>query len=165
MAVAYYAKVRKVGDWVVGLQNSPSPPTYAPTADEYAVEITEAQYNTAQGTGLKYDGSEILRYRWTGTAFAINPDTRPVVTFTPDRIEAEIGDVVSVALSHSGGITGLREFFLAGVSTRVDFTAGAATAVIDTAMPVDFLVGPQQQFSVAAPLWVTIYTREIGPKG
>lgn len=164
--MAYYAKVRKADDFVVGLQNSPSPPTYAPTADEYAVEITEAQYNAAHSTGLKYDGSEILRYRWTGTTFAINPDTRPVVTFTPDRIKAEVGDkFITVQLDHSGGITGLREFFLAGVPTRIDFTSGVATVTIDTDLPVDFLVLPQQEFSVATFLHVTVYTRKIGPKG
>ncbi len=161
--MSFYAKVRKADDLVVGLSVlDPSQAVKFPLdADVSLIEITEAQHTTASA-GLFYDGSDIPKFAWTGTAFAVNPDLRPVVTFTPDRIKAEIGEVVTVQIDHSGGLDGTKEFDLAGVPMRVDFTAGNATVTIDTDRPGDFQVGPQQAFSVAAPLLVTVYARKLG---
>lgn len=162
-----YAKVRKADDLVVGLSVlDPAQAVKFPSdADVSLIEITQAQYDTVNSTGLLYDGSDIPRYKWVDPDFAVNPDTRPTVTFTPAEIKAEVGDAVTVQINHSGGIDGLQEFFLAGVPTRIDFAAGvAAGIVIDTDAAVEFEVRGQQAFQVPVPLHVTIYSRKIGPK-
>ena len=164
--MAFYAKVRKTDDMVVGLSVlDPAQAVKFPSdADVSLIEITEAQHTTASA-GLRHEGSDIPKFKWVDPNFVANPDTRPTVTFTPDTIKAEVGDVVTVDIVHSDGLTVLAEFFLAGVPTRIDFVAGTASdIVIDTAKPVNFQVRSQQQFRVVAPLDVTIYTRQIGPK-
>ncbi len=165
--MAFFAKVRKTDDLVVGLAVlEPAQAVNFPSdADVSLIEITKAQYDTANSTGLLYNGSDIPRFKWVDPDFVINPDTRPVVTFTPDRIKAEIGDVVTVQIDHSGGLDELQEFFLAGVPTRIDFVSGVAAAVaIETSEPVDFFVTSQQAFQIPTSLHVTVYSRKIGPK-
>ncbi len=163
-----YAKVRKLDDLVVGLTVlDPAQAVKFPTdAAVSLIEITEAQYDTANSQGLLYDGSDIPRFKWVDPNFVINPDTRPVVTFTPAEIKAEVGDkFITVQINHSGGLDGLQEFFLAGVPTRITFSAGTAASVpINTDNPVEFFVTSQQAFQVPVPLHVTIYSLKIGPK-
>lgn len=162
--MAFYAKVRKTDDLVVGLSVlEPAQAANFPSdADVSLVEITEAQHATAS-TGLFHDGSNIPKFKWVDPDFVANPDTRPIVTFTPDTIKAEVGDVVTVDIDHSDGITTTAEFNLTGKPTRIDFVSGAATAIaIDTSRAVQFVVGSQQGFRVAAPLRVTVYSRSIG---
>jgi len=165
--MAFYAKVRKTDDLVVGLSvlDSAQAVKFPTDADVSLIEITQAQYDTANSTGLLYDGSDIPRYKWVDPNFVSNPDTRPVVIFTPSEIKAEIGDVVTVQIDHDGGLDGLQEFFLAGVPTRIDFVTGTAAAVaIDTSAAVEFRVTSQQAFQIPIPLHVTVYSRKIGPK-
>ena len=166
--MSFYAKVRKADDLVVGLSTlDPAQAANFPTdADVSLVEITQAQYDTANSQGLLYDGSDIPRFKWVDPDFVINPDTRPTVTFTPAEIKAEVGDkFITVQIDHSGGLDGLQEFFLAGVPTRIDFVAGTAASVpIDTDNPVEFFVTSQQAFQIPIPLHVTIYSLKIGPK-
>ena len=164
--MAFYAKVRKTDDMVVGLSVlEPAQAANFPSdADVALIEITEAQHTTASA-GLLHEGSDIPKFKWVDPNFVANPDTRPTVTFTPDTIKADVGDVVTVEIVHSDGITTLAEFFLVGVPTRIDFVAGTASGVvIDTSAPQEFQVRSQQQFRVVASLHVTIYTRQIGPK-
>ena len=165
--MAFYAKVRKTDDLVVGLSvlDASQAANFPSDADVSLVEITEAQYTTASGAGLLHDGSDIPKFKWVDPDFVANPDTRPTVTFTPAEIKAEVGDVVTVQIFHDGGLDGLQEFFLAGVPTRIDFVTGTATAVaIETSEPVDFFVTSQQAFRIPVPLHVTVYSRKIGPK-
>ena len=166
--MAFYAKVRKADDLVVGLSvlDAAQAVKFPTDADVSLIEITEAQYDTANSLGLLYDGSDIPRFKWVDPDFVINPDTRPIVTFTPGEIKAEVGDkFIAVQIDHSGGLDGLQEFFLAGVPMRIDFVASVAAAVaIDTSAAVDFEVRGQQAFQVPIPLHVTVYTRKIGPK-
>ena len=163
--MALYAKVRKADDLVVGLTVlDPAQAVNFPTdADVALVQITQAQYDTANSQGLLYDGSDIPRFKWVDPDFVINPDTRPTVTFTPAEIKVEVGDLVTVQIDHSGGLDGVQEFFLAGVPTRIDFVAGVAAAVpINTDFPGEFLVTGQQAFQVPVRLRVTIFSRKIG---
>ena len=163
--MSLYAIVRKTDDLVVGLRVlEPAQAANFPSgADVALIEITQGQYDTANSTGLKYDGSDIYRYKWVDPNFVVQPDTSPVVTFTPAEIKAEVGDVVTVQIDHAGGLDGLQEFFLVGVPTRIDFVSGVAAAVaIETSEPVDFFVTSQQAFQIPTPLHVTIYTRKIG---
>lgn len=165
--MAFYAKVRKADDMVLGLAVlDPAQAVNFPSdADVSLIEITQAQYDTANSTGLLYDGADIPRFKWVDPNFVVNPDTRPTVTFTPAEIKAEIGDAVTVQIDHSGGLDGLQEFFLAGVPTRIDFVSGAAAAVaIDTSEPVEFSVTSQQAFQIPVPLHVTVFSRKIGSK-
>ncbi len=166
--MAFYAKVRKTDDLVVGLSVlDPAQAVNFPSdADVSLIEITEAQYDTANSQGLLYDGSDIPRFKWVDPDFVINPDTRPTVTFTPAEIKAEVGDkFVTVQIDHSGGLDGTQEFFLAGVPTRIDFVLGTAAAVpIDTSVPGRFDVRSQQAFKIPTPLTVIIYSRKIGLK-
>ncbi len=165
--MALYAKVRKTDDLVVGLAvlDPSQAVNFPPDADVSLIEITQAQYDTANSTGLLYDGSDIPRYKWVDPNFVNNPDTRPTVTFTPAEIKAEVGGVVTVQIVHSGGLDGLQELFLAGVPTRIDFVLGTAAAVaIETSKPVEFLVNSQQAFRIPVPLHVTVYSRKIGPE-
>ena len=166
--MAFYAKVRKTDDLVVGLStlDLAQAVKFPTDADVALIEITEAQYITANSQGLLYDGSDIPRFKWVDPNFVINPDTRPTVTFAPTEIKAEVGDkFITVQIDHSGGLDGLQEFFLAGVPTRIDFVAGTAASVpIDTDNPVEFFVTGQQAFQIPTPLHVTIYSLKIGPK-
>ncbi len=166
--MSFYAKVRKTDDLVVGLSvlDAAQAVKFPTDADVSLIEITEAQYDTANSLGLFYDGSDIPRFKWIDPDFVINPDTRPTVTFTPAEIKAEVGDkFITVQIDHSGGLDGLQEFLLAGVPMRIDFVAGVAASVaIDTGNPVEFFVTSQQAFQVPVPLHVTIYSRKIGPR-
>ena len=164
--MTFYAKVRKTDDLVVGLSvlDASQAANFPSDADVSLVEITEAQHTTASA-GLFHEGSNIPKFKWVDPDSVANPDTRPTVTFTPAVIDAEVGDVVTVQIDHSGGIDGLQEFFLAGVPTRIDFVAGVAVAVtIETSGPGIFNVTSQQAFKIPIPLVVTIYSRNIGPK-
>ncbi len=165
--MSWYAKVRKTDSLVVGLAvlDSSQAVKFPTDADVSLIELTQAQYDTAASQGLLYDGSDIPRFKWVDPDFVINPDTRPIVTFTPAEIKAEVGDAVTVQIDHSGGLDGLKEFFLAGVPTRIDFVLGTATGVaIETGEPVEFFVTSQQAFQIPVPLHVTVYSRKIGPK-
>lgn len=162
-----YAKVRKIDDLVTGLAVlEPAQAANFPSgADVALIEITQAQYDTASGTGLRWDGSSFYRYKWVDPNFVVEPDPRPTVTFTPSQIKAEIGDAVAVQINHDGGLDGLQELFLAGVPTRIDFVSGVAAAVvIETSEPVEFRVTSQQAFRIPVPLHVTVYSRKIGSK-
>ncbi len=164
--MSFYAKVRKTDDLVVGLSVlDPSQASKFPSdADVALIEITEAQYMAANA-GLLHDGSNIPKFKWVDPNFVANPDTRPVVTFTPDTIKVEVGDVVTVDIDHSGGLNTTAEFNLAGTPTRIDFVSGTATAiVVDTSRALTFQIGSQQGFRVAAPLQVTVFARDLGPK-
>lgn len=165
--MAFYAKVRKTDDLVVGLSvlTAAQAAKFPTDADVALVEITEAQYDTANAPGLLYDGSDIPRFKWVDPDFVTNPDTRPTVTFTPAEIKAEVGDkFITVQIDHSGGLDGVQEFFLADVPTRITFSAGTAASVaIDTDNPVEFSVTSQQAFQIPVPLHVTIYSLKIGP--
>lgn len=160
-----YAKVRKTDDLVVGLSvlDPAQAANFPSDADVALVEITEAQYTTASA-GLFHDGSDIPKFKWVDPDFVANPDTRPVVTFTPAIVKADVGDVVTVQIDHSGGIDGLQEFLLAGKPTRITFASGVAAAVpLDTNVAGVFSVESQQIFRVAAPLQVTVFSNMIGP--
>lgn len=165
--MAFYAKVRKVDSLVTGLSilDPSQAVNWPPGADEDLVEITEAQYNTARSTGLVWEGSSFPRYKWVDPDFVGEPDPRPTVTFTPTTIDAEVGDIETVQIDHSGGLNGTIEFTLAGVPTRLDFVSGTATGVaVNTTKPRTYTVGPQQAFQVVAKLVVTIFARTIGPR-
>lgn len=164
--MTFYAKVRKADQMVVGttVLSEAQAAKFPTDADVSLVEITEAQY-AAIRDGLFHHGSDIPKFRWDGTKFVNNPDTRPVVTFTPTRIKAEVGDVVMVEISHSNAGTGLREFTLNGVPTRVNFVNGEATMAINTEQPGRFFVSSIQKFRVVEQLEVTIFTRELGRLG
>ena len=164
--MTFYAKIRKTDDLVVGLSvlTAAQAAKFPADADVFLVEITEAQYTTASA-GLFHDGSNIPKFNWVDPDFVANPDTRPVVTFTPAEIKVEVGDVVMVQIDHSGGLDGLAEFFLAGTPTRIDFVSGVATGIaIDTSRAGEFDVGGQQAFQVPVPLRVTVFSRLIGPE-
>lgn len=164
--MSFYAKVRKTDSLVVGttVLNAEQAEKFPTDADVLLVEITEEQY-TETRDGLYHHGSDIPRFRWDGTKFVNNPDIRPVVTFTPSEIKAEIGDVVTVEISHSSAGTGLREFALNGLPTRVDFVNGKATVSVDTSYPGLFSIESMKLFQVATPLLVTVFTRKLHLQG
>jgi len=161
-----YAKIRRADNMVVGVtplnaRQAASKPWSEPDADPFLVEITQVEVDLAN-EGLIHHGSRIPKFRWAGGRFVNNPDTRPIVTFTPAEINAEIGDVVEVEIAYAAAGTSLREFVFNGVPTRVDFVAGKATVGIDTILPGRFFIHSIEQFQVAAPLQVTVFTRRLG---
>ena len=163
-----YAKVGSIDNFVR------SPTTYTQAqADKFPVdapvkivEITQAQADTANATGFRYEASAIFRYLWDeGTGnFIVQPDTRPTVTFDPDRVKANVGDVVTVEITHSNaGINGEQEFNLAGIPTRLTFVNGVvAAAPLNTERPGEYRVVSQHSFRVIAPLYVTVFQDKIG---
>lgn len=163
--MAYYAKVRKADDMVVGttVLNADQASRFPTNADVALQEITEAQYTTTRD-GLIHPGSSIPRFRWTPAGFVNNPDTRPVVTFTPAEIKAEIGDAVTVEIALVGSGAVLREFVFGGVPIRIQFAAGKATISIDTSVPGQFIINSIEEFQVAAPLQVTVFSRKLSRK-
>lgn len=166
--MAFFAQVRKTDDLVVALTVlDPAQAVNFPSdADTSLVPITQAQYDTANAQGLLYQGSDIPRFKFVTPNFVINPDTRPIVTFTPvGPIKADVDEVVTVQIDHDGGIDGRMEFFLAGVPMRITFVNGTAMGVvIDTGQPADFSINGQQAFQVPTPLRVTVYASKIGPR-
>ena len=167
--MATFAQVRKTDDLVVSLSvlDPAQAVNFPPDADTSLIPITQAQYDTANAQGLFYSGSTIPRFKWVDPDFVTNPDTRPIVTFTPvGPIKADVGEVVTVQIDHDGGIDGLTEFFLAGVPTRITFVSGVATGVgIETSQPGEFAITSQQAFQIPTPLKVTVYASKIGPQG
>ncbi len=161
------AQVRKADDLVVSVHDM-TPQNIAAwgsDVDTFLVPITQAQFDLFKSTTRYHEGSSLLRYQWVDPNFVITADPRPVVTFTPIRVQAEIGEVVTVQIEHSGGLDGMQEFSLADVPMRIDFVAGIAAAVaIDTSAPDDYSIRSQQGFRVAAPLHVTVYSRTLGPR-
>ena len=162
--MTFYAQVRKADSLVVSVTTltAQQAAKFPSDADTSLVEITEAEHATAQ-QGTTHEGSIIPKWSWNGTKFVNNADTRPVVTFTPTEIKAEVDEVVSVGIAFSNSITGLREFTLAGVPMRIDFLNGAATVQIDTSRPGVFTVRSERNYKVAVPLQVTVFARKIGP--
>lgn len=159
----FYAEVRKTDQMVVATTSMTAAQfaNFPADADVSLIEITETQYDNIRNN-FKYHGSDIFKFRWDGTKFVSNPDTRPVVTFTPTEVKAELGEVVTVEIAHSNAGTGLREFSLAGLPIRMDFVDGKATVTIDTDQPGEFSIGNTTKFRVSAPLQVTVFTRKLG---
>lgn len=163
--MAFYAKVRKTDQLIAGttVLTEAQAVKWPADADERLQEITEEQYAVTR-PGLFHHGSGIPKFRWTQAGFVNNPDTRPVVTFTPSEIKAEVGEAVTVEINHSRAGTELLEFSLAGVPTRIDFAAGKATVSVDTSSPGQFLINSMEDFQVTTPLQVTVFTRKLGRK-
>lgn len=162
--MSFYAEVRKTDDLVIGVRERTAADAaqYPSGAEAILVEITRAQFDLFHSTGAYYNGSAIYRYKWVSPNLVTNPDTRPTVTFTPERIKADVDEVISVQIDHSDGLDGLIEFFLAGSPMRINFTTGTAMGVvIDTSKAIDFRVVSQAAFQIPTPLHVTVYSAKI----
>lgn len=132
-------------------------------AAENLVLISESEYTTAR-EGLRHPGSPHPAFSWSGTKFIPTIDERPIVTFTPSEIKAELGEAITIEMAHSTAGTGPREFVLGGAPIRLDFVAGKASVEIDTDNPGFFSVDNMENFRVTVPLRVTVFARKLGRK-
>jgi hypothetical protein len=167
MAKLFYAHVRKTDNMVVHVAElDPARVSNPPSSPVTILEITQAQYDLGL-LGLRHEGSSTLyKYQWVDPDFVPVLDTRPVVTFTPDVLELEVGDTpqqgARVTVTHSGNITQEAKLMLTGVPMLVDFVGGSATIDIYTDKPYQTDVPSQETFVVASPLQITVRTRILG---
>lgn len=135
---------------------------WPPDHDTYLVEVSDPIYEQIS-SGTLYDGSQLPRFRWNGSALDIIPDPRPVLTFTPAIIDAEVGDDVAVTLTLNGRTNETVEFQSEfGIPLRVTFSGGVAAVSIDTSKPMVLRIGPSPAFAVAEPLTVRVFGRALG---
>ena len=161
----FYAQVRKTDDVVVSVHELTlaQAANFPPGAPELLVELTQQQYDTGRA-GLYHEGSDHPKFLYQNDAFVAAADPRPLVTFTPDTVEADVGDVVVVDVA-LGNVNGERKFTLSGVPTKMTFVNGLASNVpLDTTVAREYSINSEQVFRVASPLQVTVYRTSIGPK-
>jgi len=149
----FIAVIRTNDDSVAGVSNQyDTQPPDPPGGDVFVVAITMTEYDDVIAGGLYLPGTQLPRWGWSGTVIVETSDARPILTFVPDTVNAEVGDTVNVDVTVSNGMTGTLDL---GVTSLV-FASGDATLVVDTVVPRNFVLNAGTNYRVASPLTISV---------
>lgn len=134
-----------------------------------AIKVTEAVYTTLSAR-RKFEGHDQPRWKVVAGALVEQTDTRPIVRFTPDEVEIEVGaaqSAVMVEVIDSNGdvMTGVNRTDVltsaGGAKISVTFVSGVGTVTVKTGRArVDQLISTPR-YRVLVPLSVTVFESDV----
>ena len=151
---------------VVGRWSGGGPGVPASRPGRNVLACTQAQH--AQAAINRYEQGE---HRWSfdGSVLTEIPDARPIVRFTPDLVELDVGDpagqVLMEVVDENGdvrtNINLTRRVPLAGRRLRLTFVNGATTINVPTGQARDVTITSNRLFRVVAPLEIHVDDIEL----
>jgi len=144
----------------------PAIPAPDPSLDYEMEEVTEQEHVEISTKGITFGGgSEDHRWKHISGVIQEQNDPRPLVRFTPTQVELDIGDPpgqVQIDLLDFPNFSGGRVMNLPdGRKIRITFASGTALVNVPTGRAFHMWLGDTAQFTVEAPLEVTVYGTEL----
>lgn len=164
-----YALTTEVGtDFVVGKwagSGGGVPVSQDPTRLIRACSLDQYEQVSA---GLRHQAGD-LRWTFDGTTVTEVPDARPILRFTPNTVEVDVGDpspnVLIEVVDENGNlrpsVNGERRIPVGERRFRVVFTAGSTTIAIPTTRARHVEITTNKVIRVVAPLIVDIDDNEL----